>query len=319
MIYLKRFIASILFIAGLVGLLLAASAVVVPNTKVTDFGAKDLEANGILCEKDNTIDVLFLGDSETYCAFSPMEIWKDTGYTSYVSGTSGQTLDYTYTLLQRTTAKQSPKIMVLETNTVFRITDNYRIIKTWLGTNFSIFTSHDSWKDLNLKDLFSPSGEAVSDDNKGYVFNTVKKPAELIDFSIPNGDKEFIPENNIKLLKEIKEHCDKNGIKLVFVSAPSTVNWTHKRHNAMIDLAKELDCEYIDMNMENDIIKIDFNNDTRDKGDHMNYFGAVKVSKYMADYFEKTDLLADRRQNPDYSHWHEAFERYMNKINKSGI
>ncbi len=320
MIHLKRFIASVLFIAILIGLLLVASAVVVPRTKITDFGAKDLEANGILCEKDNTVDALFLGDSETYCAFSPMEIWEDTGYTSYVSGTSGQTLDYTYTLVQRTFKNQSPKIVFLETNTVFRVMDNYRVTKTWLGTTFSVFVSHDCWKDLSVKDLFTPHSKGASDDNKGFVFNTVKKPpARVKDFSIPNGDKKEIPQVNVDLIKQIKQYCDEQNVKFVFVSAPSTVNWSYQRHNAVAALADEIGCEYIDLNIGENAVDIDWSHDTRDGGDHMNYYGAKKTSKQMAKYLLSTGLLTDRRNSSAFASWNEAFTRYNAMLKKNGV
>lgn len=38
----------------------------------------------IQSERDDSIDVLVLGDSESYTTFSPMEIWQQDGISSFV-------------------------------------------------------------------------------------------------------------------------------------------------------------------------------------------------------------------------------------------
>ena len=101
MIYIRRFFTGIVFIAGLICLLLIASSVFEPKNNMENFGMEEVTANGILGEKDNSIDVLVLGDSEAYSSIIPLQLWQDTGYTMYVCGSSAQTLGYTDTLLKR--------------------------------------------------------------------------------------------------------------------------------------------------------------------------------------------------------------------------
>ena len=73
-IYVKRLITAILFIAGLWGMIILTSGLFAPKSNEPDNGMEFAEANGILGEKKNTIDVLFLGDSETYASFIPLQI-----------------------------------------------------------------------------------------------------------------------------------------------------------------------------------------------------------------------------------------------------
>ena len=78
-------------------------------------------------------------------------------------------------------------------------------------------------------------------------------------------------------------------------------------------MAKELGVEYIDLNLQSDQVAIDWNTDTRDKGDHLNYNGAMKVTNYVGKYLKETELFEDKRENPDYADWNtqlEAFDQY---------
>lgn len=46
------------------------------------------------------------------------------------------------------------------------------------------------------------------------------------------------------------------------------------------------------MNTLREEIPINWNTDTRDKGDHLNYFGAVKATEYFGKYLEEKGFSA---------------------------
>ena len=62
------------------------------------------------------------------------------------------------------------------------------------------------------------------------------------------------------------------------------------------------------------MLKIDWSKDTRDKGDHLNHYGAVKVSEYVADYLKNSGLLMDHRTDKEFKHWNDAFKAYSKTI-----
>lgn len=310
MIYIRRFFTGIVFIAGLICLLLIASSVFEPKNNMENFGMEEVTANGILGEKDNSIDVLVLGDSEAYSSIIPLQLWQDTGYTMYVCGSSAQTLGYTDTLLKRCFNNQSPKIVILETNAIYRKQSALNIFASRICEKFSIFKYHNRWKSLSFNDFYKEVEYTWTDENKGYRLSKTIAAASDTDYMNLTDKEAVIPSANLFCIQTMKDFCDANGAKLVFVSTPSTKNWNMERHNGIAALALKLGCEYIDLNLMNDEISIDWSTDTRDKGDHLNYFGAKKVTAYLSEYLMKTELLTDKTHLPEYKSWNEALERF---------
>ena len=295
MIYAKRILAFFLFAVFLMAILLAASFVFMPKNNMSEFGMEEAQANGILGEKENTIDVLVLGDSESYSAITPMQIWKDAGYTAYVCGTSAQPLNYTSVLLHRAFEKGG----------------------TELANYFSVFQYHNRWKSLGLHDFTGKAKFTWTDDYKGYRYNTKVDPARQKEYMKPTDKVAEIPALNIQYVREMKQFCDENGSRLVLVSTPSTVNWNFQRHNGIQKLANDIGCEYMDLNLMNDRIQIDWSKDTRDKGDHLNHFGAVKVSRFLSEYLKETGLLTDHREDPAYAKWNDSLKKYETIVEKA--
>ena len=115
----KNVLFSILFLLGLLGLLGLTSAILRPKDNREVYGMEEERANGILGEPQQTIDVVFLGDSVSYCSIIPVQIWRDYGITSYVCATSLQKLYYSQEFLEKVLKTQSPKMIVLGTSAIF--------------------------------------------------------------------------------------------------------------------------------------------------------------------------------------------------------
>ena len=316
MVKTKRVLALVGFLAGLLGILVGLSTLFVPKNNMSEFGMEEVTANGILGERENSIDVLVLGDSEAYSSITPMDLWRDKGYTAYVCGTSSQTLDYTLELFIRALENQKPKVVILETDAIYREVPSQKAIFTRLANHLAVFRYHNRWKTLSWNDFLGETHFTWTDDWKGYRYYATISGTNPGEYMKPVETAAEIPERNIRYVKEIQRLCQENGARLVFLSAPSPVNWNYARHNGIQALAQEMGCEYLDLNLKQDQIPIDWSKDTRDKGDHLNHFGAVKVTHYLAGWLEETGLLTDHRNDENYAKWNDALKKYEAVVEK---
>lgn len=294
--------------------LCALSGLFVPKNNQKAFGMTNQEANGILGEPENTIDVLFVGDSEAYSAFSPMLMWSELGFTSYVCATSQQQLPYGNTLLHRATQNQKPKVVVIETNTIFAPFSVNEAALRAAQDLLPVLEYHDRWKSVTAVDATSEPEATWTDDLKGFYVSKDVRPADAAGHMAQSSETQRIPELNRWYLQAMIDYCREIGATPVLVSTPSTVCWNTARHNSIAEFAKSAGVDYIDLNVEPTKVAIDWQADTRDAGDHMNLSGAMKVSSFLGKYLSEFYDLPDHRTDEAYRSWNEAFIRYESRL-----
>lgn len=314
--YIKRIITAMAFLAGLLVLLYFSSKIFMPKNNTEAAGMEYESANGILGEKEDSIDVLFLGDSECYSSIIPLQIWNDAGITSYNCSNPAQQLSYAYVMLQRACRSQTPKVVFLEINEVFRTQRVANLLFDELCEHLPVFRYHDRWKQIKPSELGKTADYTACPADKGYVYNTATNPSEKPEPPIPTKEKDKISLINVEIVKAMKRYCDSIGAKFVLVSIPSTLNWNYKRHNGISNLAEEIGCEFIDLNLMNEQINIEWDKDTSDKGDHLNYRGASKVTKHLTEYLVTTTKLQSHKGDEKYSDWDESYKKFQEKVQK---
>lgn len=267
------------------------------------------EANGISFERSNSIDVVFIGDSEAYASFSPLQMWREHGFTSYVCATSSQQIPYSLSVLRWATSSQRPQVVVIETNMVYRPTTIEYALSQVFRELFPIFEFHDRWKSLLRPSEEGGERATKLSATKGFATADSSRPADARGHMAKDDQIAEIPLKNEQYLRLIISHCRRIGATPILVSTPSTVNWNTARHNGIASFAKEAEVDYVDLNVAPTKVSIDWTVDTHDAGDHMNASGAKKVSGFMGAYLSKTYDLVDRRGDAKYQAWNEASAR----------
>lgn len=307
----KQILRTILFCLIFLVLFSGVTHLLVPKNNSEEAGIHDAWAKGFLAEPENTIDVLVLGDSEVYSCLAPLTIWQEQGITTYSCGTSDQKLYQTESYLQRVFETQSPKVVLLETNILYRdysTTDRIpHLFEEW----FPLVRYHDRWKQLTAADMTQKVSFTHIQRDKGYIYLEEVLPADDSGYMVYTEETEPIPSKSIRHIRNILEFCKEKGTRLVLFSSPSTANWDYYRHNAVAAFAEELGVEYLDMNVMPQEIPIDWQRDTRDHGDHLNHDGAQKVSLWLGNYLAKTGLFENKRTWEDYQSWNECLADFL--------
>lgn len=259
-------------------------------------------------EKKNSIDVLVVGDSLSYTAFSPMEMWQQEGISSFVCGQSGQKIQETYDILLTAFEKQSPRLVVMESNLLFRgkpgIEGAQETLEMLGNRYFPVFRGHDIWKTWVTNKTY---GE---ESFKGFSFRCHIKSYSS---SQKNEKTAQIADRTVDYMEKIAKLCREHDAKLLIVSVPSPANYNPARLDAVRKMARKVDADYLDLNDRQQELSINWKTDTLDRGDHLNLLGAQKVSRFMGRFMANHYHLPDRRTEKDYSDWNQLAGKYQAK------
>lgn len=275
----------------------------------------------------NSIDIMFIGNSHAYCTFNPAVMEETIDKRIFNAGLPDQKIDTTYYTLLEMLKKQQPETIVLEAfafgrsdstyqgyvanvdamnlsldkiKACFEIfPDKYDAIRMSIG----LFRSHNNWKKPaimkeNLKYMLGQPSKNYDSFDGFYVLNS-KMSAETIKKYKESTTSKFTPvidEYSIGYFKRIVNLCKERNIRLIVAMAPFNDIYVekvgyHSFYEKMDSLCKGEDVEYIDFNMLYNEIGLNYDDfeDAFHHAQHMNKWGAEKVSKYMANYLKASE------------------------------
>jgi len=135
-----------------------------------------------------------------------------------------------------------------------------------------------------------------------------QRKAEIYDID-NDGEKAIIPACNMKYLIKMIELCKKKDTDLILVCGSGLYDWNWKEYNAVYEIAKKYDLAYLDINLHEKEIGMDWETDVSD-GVHLNLSGSVKWTDYLGNYLKNNYDIPDRRKDPRYDDYKENEERF---------
>lgn len=288
---MKTAFRYILFFGILLILIICAGFIFTPRSYDPLTADSDITKNW-LGEKDNSIDMIVMGDSECYTSLNPNLFRNKTDVNTFLCSSSGMRLAEAYLTLVEVLKTQSPKYLLLETDMIFLDSSLAGEVKNAfifeMEDLLDFFRYHGRWKYLTPDVILQKTG--ISDPLKGFrVYNKVN-PYSGEEYMFESDGLQALNPVNRFYLDRIKKLCDDKGIRLVLMSSPSPHNWTYEKHNATALWASENGVNFYDLNLVPGEIGINWQTDSLDGGDHLNFSGAYKTTLYMADIFNEEIL-----------------------------
>lgn len=334
-IYL-RVLEIILFISLLLMSLAKASLIVAAYGK-----GLDNDRNGRLFYElpDNTLDIMFAGDSHVYHSYIPKMLFDESGISSAIMATSSQSIINTYWGIKETLKKQHPSIILIDAHSIectLRRGGSY----LHFVSGALIIPDHSLNKIRCYQDLKS-AGYGISNELKyedvlafiqyrqdyersrmsiSELFNLIVSPKKEfktfgfyavsdvtpVDKLTPGEYLEDVPfEETIAYvyLNKIIDLCEENDIKLILSKAPfSSSSGNLHTYESIFALARSRNVDVIDFYDHLEEINLDLNSDFYDKS-HVNYAGAKKITRFLIDYLQTNYDLEDHRGDKRYDLW----------------
>lgn len=317
----KRILPAALCMALLLAALLLAQAVLTPSRY-------DNREGHLLCGYYDTTDahdVIFVGDCEIYEGVVPAVLYGQYGVTSYVRGSSQQTVWQSYYVLEETLQKE-PDVKVVVFNVLalkhgetpreeigrmaledmrwsrFKLqaiqasmTEDETLISYFLP----LLRYHDRWSELTVKDLERAFAKHEDITHQGYLMQTETVPVDPTDTREPDMLLDTaLPEVSMEYLDRMRMLCEQYGAELVLIKSPtnSVKYYWYDEWDAQVrayaNAHRLTYYNFIGMDAE---LGLDWQTDTYDAGLHLNVYGAEKLTLYLGKLLTEHHGVPDRR------------------------
>lgn len=332
---MRFFCKSFLFITILVISLVIVSRVFIP--KDGELNESYSRAGEFYSLPSDSVDVMFFGASTFLQGITPMQMWRDYGFTSFMRVNGGQAAMVSYYFLVESLKYQSPDVVVIDAASLFGEYDfedreaklrnaidpmrfsltKLRLIAAIVARDpgqsfasyvFPVLRYHSRWSELINQDLDFNAPEAGI--NKGfYGFrygSNVENPPSAVGMA---GPTEPFDEDALFYIEQMIHLCIEKNIGVVFLTMPRD-DWSAGKHASLQSLADGYGIQYVDYNLAENASAIQL--ETRDLFDkrHLNTFGAQKVTRHFGAWIQEHYHLPDHRSDPAYAKWNQDLEVY---------
>ncbi|MCQ2493309.1 MAG: hypothetical protein MJ104_01800 [Lachnospiraceae bacterium] len=283
--------------------------------------------DSLYSQNEDVADVVFAGPSYTYVTMNPAQFWEEYGMAAFNMAISGQDKNSTVASLREVLKTQTPDIVLIDASgTLF---DEHEVQSNVYRNTISMKLSANSFKLINAsvkpedrldfylrwpiihtryKELerydFIQNPTSIYTAGYMYEWGCYERAASMDVFTVT--DSFELSETNKAWIDELVEMSKQHDFELIFYLTPGIGDGDWRRIiNGVKDYLDELGITFLDMDKDYIMVGVDFATDFNDYR-HMNYFGGVKVTKYVAEYLKAHYDISDHRGEEGYELWETA-------------
>ena len=336
---------------GLIVVLLASIVPVAYLMRDQSYNRSNI--SGFYGERDNSLDMVYIGGSACFVFWEPLRAWNSAGFTSYNFAhdtMSPQAVKHFVIEAQKT---QTPKLWVIDlrpfqygdedgrymysdqsicnstdhlsysANRDQLVRESVAFGKGRFNYYFDLSKYHDEWLVRAfglLSDMIKGKDSTiqyldnqVSNPTKGFYF--VPKAAEVVfhDYSAIHKVTKIDADCDY-YFTDLLNYCRSNNLQVLFVVNCYCQTETQKEeYNYMAEKIQEFGFDYLNANDYYQEIGLDYSFDMYNE-DHVNVFGADKFTDFLTNYILAHYDLPDRRQDAEYSAWNEDYVQFSKRV-----
>ncbi len=294
---------------------------------------------GFYNEKEDSLDAVYIGGSNVYAFWEAPIAWHESGITVYPFTCQSQPLVAAQYLLKEVRKTQPNALYIISVNglhhnisdiQIHYMTDympyslnRFQLINAICDAEgvpfskrlefyFPFIRFHSRWEKLSKND-FHYENNGLKGGSLYDVF--LDHPANVADRFTGTTRREKLPDFLEKSLKNLLDYCDEENVQALFVIAP----WSRPNESYWAEINTVNDYVqsrgYPCLNMVDYIeeMGLDFTTDYYN-GEHTNVHGALKTTKFLAEYLVKNYGFKDKRGEAEYSDWDSAYQGYIRGI-----
>lgn len=286
-------------------------------------------------EEENSLDVVFIGNSTVRQGIIPAEIWNDHKITSFNISHSPTHPEVIVLAIDEIARLQNPKLVFIDITglTYQKEADQESFVKQFVGSmphskhkeeiikkysyfdgENEIFRNHNDYRNPDYWDLFSKQNKYL----KG--FTPVYDVADLYPSTIVKDDTIIeLPFDGQKYLKRILDTCAKYPeIDFLFGRMPRVLNEGSVKETYMlrsvVPIINEYGYEWVEFEDYIKEIGLISNEDFADSG-HLNYNGAIKFTKFLIPFLKDNyDLENQEHAEKVVQKFNQAYKNYNKKV-----
>lgn len=237
-------------------------------------------------------DILVLGSSGAYRFIVPALIWKYTGITSTIIGTSAQPFSQIAAEVKQSESILHPKLYIIEIRRL--------IIEDAEAKKQSAST-------VNLQKLLTMQSIKMY---QGVLSVGMSKAQPKLDPTPYKGKSKTLNKNRKKELIKLLQLCRTDKLKVMFLSTPYVENKRSiELENYAGRIIKSYGFTYINENYNYSKIGINFATDYYDNR-HVNVLGAIKVTRYLSTYLKKNYASVRSGSSAARTTWRTVYEAW---------
>ena len=280
-------------------------------------------------EETQPIDVFFLGTSHVMDAVYPMEIWRDTGVTSYNLGNPSETPEATYWTLRLALETHKPKLVLMDVCYIDRAQaalSNFALSHVFLDEVplsglkleaiwsmfpageraayvWPLYYSHGRWEEMILGAADTTACVPAMRGAELRIGRAVPAPFER------TTEMNAQETEGKQAIRRIIELCQAEGIEIALMGIPYPADQEkQKMMNSAQLIADEYGVPFYNLFDVDGLV--DFETDCYDEMSHLNPDGAIKVSAWLGEKMVEDFALTDHRGEAAYAHWDAALAEY---------